>query len=250
MERVCDGAGEDGGEVDDHAVDADIGVGGNERRGLGAVDRLVEWPCALAGALIGGITDPEVRESDRSGTVWVGGGGGMGGAAGGAKALDGDVGGSEDRGDGGAVGSAGGESEEIGGGEGFTERETIVDELRAEGEGDRAAAVGAGGGPPGGDGWGGDRGRGGEGEDEVGDGGAVGGGEGAVPKKAYSEVAGEERTVVVLEDERLLLDQDKLASGCGCGCGAVEEEREEEEEKRSHWRRESEMEKKEGVVFI
>jgi len=60
-ERVRHHAGELARQVDDHAVHGSVAVGRNEGRALRSVQRLVERPRALAGALRGRVADPYVR---------------------------------------------------------------------------------------------------------------------------------------------------------------------------------------------
>ncbi|CAM0944059.1 unnamed protein product [Alopecurus aequalis] len=62
-ERVGGGAGEHAGEVHDHAVHADVGIGRHQGRSLGSVRGLVERPSALAGALGRRVADPDVGRS-------------------------------------------------------------------------------------------------------------------------------------------------------------------------------------------
>lgn len=116
----------------------------------------------------------------------------------------------------------------MGGGEGFAEGVVFVEELAAEAEaGGGAVDVEGSGAPPGGGGRGRRRRSDREGEEEVGDDGALGGGEAAVPEEINGEVTGEEGAFVVLKDQGLLLDLDKLSGG---GCGGVEQEEEREGE--------------------
>nr|ACR35058.1 unknown [Zea mays] len=60
-ERVGHRAGDHAGDVDHHAVRADVAARRHERRRLGTVQRPVERPRALPGALRGGVADPDVR---------------------------------------------------------------------------------------------------------------------------------------------------------------------------------------------
>lgn len=59
-ERVGDRAGQQRGNVYDHAISPNVGVRGHEGRPLRPVHRLVERPCALAGALACRIPHPDV----------------------------------------------------------------------------------------------------------------------------------------------------------------------------------------------
>ncbi|PKA50769.1 hypothetical protein AXF42_Ash017648 [Apostasia shenzhenica] len=224
---VRHGSGEKRRQVDHHAVGADLPARRRQRRGLGAVRRLVEGPGAESRALRRRVADPEVGGAAGEPAV--------GPAASRAESVDCDVGGCEDDGD---VSSGGddaagegvvGEGEEGGGGEGAAEGVIGEEDLRAEKEGGGGGGGGGvgvvppDGGPPGGDGRGGRR-RGrrmgqGEGKEEVGYGSAVGGGEAAVPKEVEGDVAGEKAAVMVLEHD----------GGSGDKGGVCQRKKEEEE---------------------
>ncbi|CAD5188240.1 unnamed protein product [Musa acuminata subsp. malaccensis] len=59
-ERVGDGAGHQGRQVDHHAVDSDVAVGRHQRRRLWPVHGLVEGPRAPARALLRRVAHPDV----------------------------------------------------------------------------------------------------------------------------------------------------------------------------------------------
>ncbi|KAK3423538.1 hypothetical protein EUGRSUZ_F00363 [Eucalyptus grandis] len=217
-ERVRGGPGEEACQVDHHPVDGDIPVGRHQRRALRAVLGLVERPRALPRALRLRVAHPDVREPrapalDLDGTD----GGVVGAAPAHAEPLDGHVGRGEHHVDGVPLFAPGRELYEVFVREGLPEGVALVEDLPPErdGEGRRAPL---GGGevvvlvdrlPPMGYGWRGlsQRRVGGEGGDEVGNDGALGGLEAAVPDEVDGDLAGEERTIVVLHGRGLVLDQ-------------------------------------------
>ncbi|KAF7850381.1 hypothetical protein BT93_L5557 [Corymbia citriodora subsp. variegata] len=225
-ERVRGGPGDEACEVDHHPVDADVTVGRHQRRALRAVLGLVERPRALPRALRLRVAHPDVREPrapavDLDGTD---------------QPLDGHVGGGEHDVDGVLLFAPGSELDEVLAGEGLPERVALVEDLPPEREGEgrrgplggREVVVLIDRLPPLRDGRRGlsqrrvgrDRG------DEVGDDGALGGVEAAVPDEVDGDLTGEERAIVVLHGRGLVLDQ--LGQPPGGGGHVKEAEGEEE----------------------
>ncbi|KAF7850387.1 hypothetical protein BT93_L5562 [Corymbia citriodora subsp. variegata] len=220
-ERVRGSPGEEACEVDHHPVDADVAVGCHQWWALRAVLGLMERPRALPRALCLRVAHPDVP---------------VGAAPAHAEPLDGHVGGGEHDVDGVPLFAPGSELDEVLAGEGLPERVALVEDLPPEREGQRWRLPLGGGEvvvlvdrlPPLRDGRRGlnqrrvgrDRG------DEVGDDGALGGLEAAVPDEVDGDLAGEERTIMVLHGRGLVLDQ---LGQPPCGGGHVEEAEGEEE---------------------
>nr|TKW20464.1 LOW QUALITY PROTEIN: hypothetical protein SEVIR_4G089900v2 [Setaria viridis] len=211
---IGDRAGEERGEADDHAVDADVAVGRHERRRLGPVRRLVERPRALAGALPRRIPRPQVRvprPAVRAGEVAA-----VGAAPRHAEGYHGDVGGREHGRDGAPVVPRGARQRchVARRKRARAQRHALVEDLPAERHPRAAAARGgppprrhgrSGGGPvPG-------RCSSREGADEVGDDRALRRGEAPVEEQVDGEVPREQRAAVVPQHDRVGLHQEQHA---------------------------------------
>lgn len=168
---VRGGTGQQRRKVDDDALHPHVAVGGHQRRRLRTVERLVEGPGALARALAGRVPHPD--EPGRSLEPP------MRPAAARAEALDRHVRRGDDDGDGPGAARrrrSTSQGDHVGRGEELPLGVGLVEELRAEGEVHGGAAITGGGAPPaGGGGWLWRGPGGGEGPDEVGNDGPLGG---------------------------------------------------------------------------
>ncbi|BAT73947.1 hypothetical protein VIGAN_01152100 [Vigna angularis var. angularis] len=88
IERVRDGPSKKGSQVNYHSVNPDVAVRRNQWWRLGSVNRLVEGPRALPGALRFGVSNPYISGA---GSVSNVSGRAMGPTAAHAETLDGDV---------------------------------------------------------------------------------------------------------------------------------------------------------------